>query len=365
MKKALRLSALFLALAFIITACPGVPTEYEVTFDMQGKAVNSTAKVDEGKTVAEPADPTNDDYNFFGWHTNTNFTSTNKFNFSTPITGNLTLYANWELKDSVENKVVITFETAGGSQVNQQTIKYGDTVGRPADPIKLDHIFKAWYTSTNFEDEDLFDFNTPIAVNMTLYADWDTEMLLYNGFNWMIIDDSKETHNGQPGGEPVGNSTIHFVEEADITGMKVFSVAGNINNGFQYGFALLSAQATDAILEDLRSARRITFWIQGDGQAVDVKLPQENIKGPMEGGTGDSAFYYKSINATATATQHTLTIPTTGTNGAGSDFAQPSWRQTPRTYDQTTLEQINFQTTRNGSPGAFAFKVWGLQLLFE
>ncbi|MCL2444289.1 MAG: InlB B-repeat-containing protein [Treponema sp.] len=365
MKKALRFSAFLLALALIFTACPGTPAEYEVTFEMQNKANDSTEIVEEGKTVAEPTPPVNEDYDFLGWHTHTNFTNNNKYNFSTPVTGDLTLYANWKVKDSVEQKVTVQFDTAAGSTVSTQIIKFGDQIGRPVDPTKQDFIFKAWYTSTNFEDEDLFDFDTPIGANMTLFAFWDTEMLLYNGFNWMIIDDSKETDTGEPGGTPIGNSTIYFVEEADIDGMKVFSVAGEIDNGFQYGFALLSAQATDAILEDLRRARKITFWIQGDGKGVDVKLPQEDIKGPMEGGTGDSAFYFKRINATATPTQHTLTIPETGTRGTGSDFAQPTDWGVKKDYDQTTLEQINFQTTLNGQKGTFAFKVWGFELLFE
>ena len=353
--------AIIASFALIFSACKDSgPKTFQVTFEMMGRADNITRTVEDGAKVAKPADPVAADYDFEGWYTTTNWDD--EYDFNAAVKENFTLYAKWTYTGA--NAVVVTFDTMGGSQVAEQRIGYGDTVAKPSDPTKPDFIFKDWYVSPD-SNADLYDFDTPVTEDITIYAHWDASMILHDGFNWMVIDDNKETHNQLPSGRPVGNSTIAFVNADDIDGMKVFAVAGQINNGFEYGFALLSAQATDETIDDLRRARRIRFWIQGDGQGVDVKLPQDDIKGPMEGGTGDSAYYYKRVMATATPTQHTLTIPVDGTRGAGSDFAQPGDWGVKKDYDQDTLEQINFQTTRNGTPGAFAFRVWGFELLFD
>lgn len=182
----------------------------------------------------------------------------------------------------------------------------------------------------------------------------------YGGFLWMLIDDKKETNNGLPSGTPIGKSDIFFgPEEYTEEGSRIFSVSGNLKTGFYYPFALLSAQAEEDELEALQTAIQIKFWIQGDGQSVDVKLPQDNLKGPMEGGTGDSSYYYSRVQTSSTAKLVTLNIPG---HGNVSSFAQPTDWGTTTSYDQTTLEQINFQTT-GGAGSTFSFKVWGLELI--
>jgi len=357
-------AALISVFALIVIACPSDPNTFTVTFDMNGKGSNTTATVDEGGKVSKPADPTDSDYDFTGWTS-----GGSEYNFNTPVTKDITILAQWKLKDDFDGETVtVTFDVAGGSEIDSIKIKYGDTVIRPADPTKESSIFKNWYSSTDFIDENIYDFTTPVSEDIILYAFWDALMVEEGGFNWMVIDDTKETDNGKPGGTPIGNSTINFIDKADIDGMKVFAVSGTVRYGFQYGFALLSAQATDENLAALRSAKKIRFWISAPTTiSLDVKLPQENKKGPMEGGDGDSGYYYHNLSANSTAKQVTLTIPTTGTNGAGSNFTEPSWC-VKKSYDQTTLQQINFQTTFSGSGAQahnFEFQVWGLELLSE
>lgn len=66
---------------------------WTVTFDSQGGSAVAAKKVENGKTVAKPTDPTRSEYSFDGWFEEKD--AITPFNFSTPITSNWTLYAGW------------------------------------------------------------------------------------------------------------------------------------------------------------------------------------------------------------------------------------------------------------------------------
>ena len=78
-------------------------TLHTVTFD--DGVNNSTVKVADGETVAQPTDPQKDGYKFDGWYKNAAGTQT--FDFATEtITTNTTVYAKWTpYKTKVEPKV--------------------------------------------------------------------------------------------------------------------------------------------------------------------------------------------------------------------------------------------------------------------
>ena len=74
--------------------------------------------------------------------------------------------------------VTLTFDLAGGmsgdSTKIEKTGKYGAPVEKPEDPTKNGYIFDDWYTSSNNGEtlESVFDFDTPIEKDLTLYAKW-------------------------------------------------------------------------------------------------------------------------------------------------------------------------------------------------
>lgn len=72
---------------------PSPVITYSVTFNTQGGNSISPQTVTSGSTVTRPSDPTRSGYTFDGWYTDTAYTSA--YNFSTPVTGDLTLYAKW------------------------------------------------------------------------------------------------------------------------------------------------------------------------------------------------------------------------------------------------------------------------------
>ncbi|OUP39839.1 hypothetical protein B5F23_02355 [Olsenella sp. An188] len=71
-----------------------VPETHKVTFDDQVDGTeNSVVVVEDGETVAEPTEPTCDGYTFEGWYTEPE--CVNAYDFDTPVTQDITLYAKW------------------------------------------------------------------------------------------------------------------------------------------------------------------------------------------------------------------------------------------------------------------------------
>lgn len=69
------------------------PTKHTVTF--KDGDTETSVKVVDNQKVTKPADPTKTGYSFLGWYKEG---STTPFDFSTPITADIKLYAKWEAK---------------------------------------------------------------------------------------------------------------------------------------------------------------------------------------------------------------------------------------------------------------------------
>ena len=64
----------------------------------------------------------------------------------------------------------VTFNSNEGTPVASQNINAGEKVQEPTAPTKKGFTFGGWYEDATFRKE--FDFNTPIANTMILYAKW-------------------------------------------------------------------------------------------------------------------------------------------------------------------------------------------------
>ncbi len=194
-KYALLLAAL--AMGFAFTSCQqdsgDDTTYYTVSFNSNGGTEVKSQKVESGKKATKPANPTKqaiatETYAFENWYTSTDNGTTlsdTAFDFNTPITKDITLYAKWAVNAVTHT---VTFDTKGGStSPAEQTIVHGKKVTKPADPTKQateteTYTFENWYTS---EDEGTtlsdtaFDFDTAITKDITLYAKWATNVVTH------------------------------------------------------------------------------------------------------------------------------------------------------------------------------------------
>jgi len=131
--------------------------KFTITFDSAGGSSVASQTVNTYKTVSKPTNPTKSGYTFVEWQLNGK-----TYNFSTPVTGNITLKAVWDVV-----KYTVTFDSAGGSTVNKQNIEINKTATEPKKPTKTGYTFVEWRLNGN-----KYNFNTPVTGNITLKAEW-------------------------------------------------------------------------------------------------------------------------------------------------------------------------------------------------
>ena len=144
-----------------------VKKNFIVTFNTNGGSPVNSSTVKENETVAKPANPTKEGFVFDGWYVDSLLTT--KMDFSKPITVDTTLYAKWNV-DDVKAIYVVTFNTNGGSTIENARVEEGSKVTKPADPTKDGFTFDGWYTDSGLDNP--MDFNTPITGKLDLYAKW-------------------------------------------------------------------------------------------------------------------------------------------------------------------------------------------------
>ena len=143
--------------------------QYTVIFDSVGGTPASAAvKQDYNTAVSEPDNVVKTGYAFRFWSKD----GSTAYNFSTPITEDITLSAVW-----VINQYTITFDSVGGTPV-PAVIKqdYGTAVTAPTDTVtKTGYEFKFW----SADGETEYTFNTMPAENITLSAVWEAKKFAY------------------------------------------------------------------------------------------------------------------------------------------------------------------------------------------
>jgi pilin isopeptide linkage protein/uncharacterized repeat protein (TIGR02543 family) len=136
---------------------------HEVDFDSKGGSAVDSQFVPDGYTADEPYPPTRDGYSFCGWYSDEY--QTTKYDFNTPVTADLTLYACWYI-----DMHFVTFDSNGGSAVADQIVEDGEAATRPTDPTKEGYTFCGWFTDAALTVP--YDFSTPVTADITLYACW-------------------------------------------------------------------------------------------------------------------------------------------------------------------------------------------------
>lgn len=82
----------------------------------------------------------------------------------------ITISSSLSLKAAHGALYAVTFDPQGGSAVESQTVSAGGKVSEPAAPTRAGHTFDGWYREPACET--IWDFETPVAENTTLYAKW-------------------------------------------------------------------------------------------------------------------------------------------------------------------------------------------------
>ena len=143
----------------------GTPVVYTITFNSNDGTSVESQNVNAGEKLTEPTPaPTKEGFTFDGWYEDSTFSK--KFDFNTPITDNMTLYAKW-----IENKYTLTFDANGGTgSMKPKTDLTGEyTIPANEFTAPSGKQFKGWSLTTTGEIVTKVD----MTENRTVYAIWE------------------------------------------------------------------------------------------------------------------------------------------------------------------------------------------------
>lgn len=136
--------------------------QVNVTFVDEQQDYSVTYAFDYG-TVLKSSDCPPTRANFIGWYTDNGFN--NAYNFKTPLTKNINLYARYNLTVTFDNgdgtsSLMYVADQAGGTLINP-----------PREPTRSGYVFEGWYKDRDHVVAWNFASNR-VTTNMVLYANW-------------------------------------------------------------------------------------------------------------------------------------------------------------------------------------------------
>ena len=173
-----------------------------VTFDSNGGSKCNTQYIENGNR-ANQLWPGRDYHNFLGW-----YLGDEAYDFSTPVTHNITLVAHWE----IYHYNVVFEDSLDGAMLGEQVVDYGAKIMMPETPTREGYRFAGWYevfyrsfgrhdalmekavmprslempTTQMIDGYWKWDFETPVTGDITLTAMWEklyTVTFFANGGN--------------------------------------------------------------------------------------------------------------------------------------------------------------------------------------
>lgn len=221
---------------------------YEVKFINNDNLLHKQY-VQSGKSLTDYQPIEVEGYSFVGWYNNDVL-----FNISTPIRGNLTLTAMYEI-----NEYTLTFDTDGGTPVSDITADYATNIVAPAAPTKEGYTFTGWspvlpetmpagnqtYTATWTANDYTITFDVDGGSSIeSLTQAYGSELVLpvptKDGFNFVgWFTDVDKTIPFEATTMPLGNTTLYALwQDASLTSIVIFEVNGGseiapvvVNNG--------------------------------------------------------------------------------------------------------------------------------------
>ncbi|MBR4600063.1 MAG: leucine-rich repeat protein [Treponema sp.] len=120
-------------------------TYYTVTFDTDGGTAIASQKVESGKTATKPTDPIKSGYIFFAWHN-----GSAAFDFTTPITANITLKAKWTEEQQSDDSTAHS-NTENSSSGDSEQNENGNAENITTDENNHQHSFsELWSYDENY-----------------------------------------------------------------------------------------------------------------------------------------------------------------------------------------------------------------------
>ncbi len=220
---------------------------YTISFNTDGGTVVAAITQEYNSPVSAPVSPTKTGYTFgkwlkYGW----------EYTFTTMPAENITLTAYWYI-----NQYTISFDSDGGSAVDEIKKDYNASVTAPVPPTKAGYTFQHWA-----KDGVEYNFASMPAENITLKAVWKINQ-------YTITFDSD-------GGSAVASITQDY--NTDITAPAAPTMTGYT---FQYWekdgskYALTTMPAENITLKAVWKANEYTITFDSDGGSAVASITQD------------------------------------------------------------------------------------------
>ena len=234
---------------------------------------------------------------FTGWYTDSGCTEL--FDFSTPITKNITLYAGWREAEEEDDggeeidpndpnnptgptepeagNVYVQFDSNGGVPLFASSqVKEGSSISAPSTPERAGYSFGGWYSDIGFAKKVNFPYT--VTKNTTFYAKW-------------IAEDNTVTVTFRPG-------ELRNYDEWDVEWeQKQYSI--NLERGEKLSQDMIPSEVPKYVTAHNDSGETIqmmlSFWnFKYEGAAVDsggVAASLNMVLFPVYTNDGDKTIY--------------------------------------------------------------------------
>ncbi len=140
----------------------------EISFDAKGGTKTNSIKVECDKELPMLPTPTRNGYRFVSWADKNGKVILKGALLSCE---NVTLYANWEIKETPSAKTfTVTYDSKGGSAVKNSVVSCGATLKLPANPTREGYTFVSWADKNGTVIHNDAKLS---CENITLYANWE------------------------------------------------------------------------------------------------------------------------------------------------------------------------------------------------
>lgn len=251
------------------------PVTYTVTFNSNGGSSVNSQTVIKGDTATEPNDPTKEGYVFADW-----LLGGEVYDFSTPVTANITLDASWEA--IVTHNVTVSIGNEGGEGVLNYMVMGGEfgstalTYG--GDPFVFQvpdgqTIGQVYNFMTLFDNTQVAELYNVVSENQEPITQ-DTSIVITVNDNVAIISVSTEGGTGVLKYTEIGGEAqqLEIKEGVNTFTTKAVAAAGDALSTLYSAIAMYTSNG-ETLVQDL-SSETVT-GVTNIGVAVPV-VPPEN-----------------------------------------------------------------------------------------
>ncbi|WP_459189087.1 InlB B-repeat-containing protein [Parabacteroides sp. APC149_11_2_Y6] len=240
-----------------------------VTFDAQGGSEVAPLTVNKGEKLAKPTNPTKENCSFLGWYKDAAYTSA--WEFATDVVNeDITLYARWS--NPGEAVYTVTFDTDGGNEMEPASVKANEKLTMPANPQKLGFKFRGWYSDA--EKQVVYNFNTPVTGDITLYAKWMKSEIALENFSTSALAGTGIIWYPETKTLDITNATKSGTISFDVLGVNTITPNSVVA---VYDKHAKSIGGKDKLNEILVAGAAVE-----NKMGVDVKIPVQTLSVPLD-----------------------------------------------------------------------------------